>query len=187
MKQALHLYIPLLTLLLMLPGPARAQTRDPARSYSPPCLRAELEQIAFLEGSWDVISRKSVGEGQWQESRARATWKPILGGCALQEHWSGTLDGEPMEWVQLLAYDHRGARWQQVMLDWAHGNVITSEGHATAGGLVFSVPHMRKGRLLIDRTTIRAAGTDRVAWTLETSPDGGQSWVTFWTMVYTRR
>lgn len=187
MKQAPHAFIVMLTLLLG--GSVHAQDQQPAQDYTPPCLRPELEHIAFLEGNWDVVSRQRVDftEERWQESRAQATWRPILAGCALQEHWSGIVDGEPLEWIQLLAYDYRQEKWQQVMLDWAHGNVITAEGHFDEGKLIFSVPHMRKGKLLIDRTTIEAASADRVAWTVETSLDGGRSWVTFWRMIYSRQ
>lgn len=189
MKQTRQVLIITLPLLLFPAALVQAQNQEPSLNYRPPCLRAELEQIAFLEGNWDVRSRRRVRstEERWQEASAQATWTPILAGCALQEHWSGTVDGKPLEWIQLIAYDHRGEQWQQVQLDWAHGNVITSEGHVNEDRLIFSVPHMRKGKLLIDRTTIAPAGTDHIEWTVETSHDGGRTWVTFWKMIYTRR
>lgn len=189
MKQALRLHTAILALLFLFVGSVGAQNLEPTSDYTPPCLGPELEQIAFLEGNWDVVSRQRVNltEDRWEESRGQATWTPILAGCALQEHWSGIIDGQPLQWIQLLAYDHREGTWQQVMIDWAHGNVITAEGHYDEGSLIFTVPHMRKGKLLIDRTTIEAASADRVEWTMETSLDGGRTWVTFWRLHYSRR
>lgn len=74
-----------------------------------------------------------------------------------------------------------------VMIDWAHGNVITAEGHYDEGKLIFNTLHMGKGKLLIDRITIDAVGADRVEWTVKTSLDGGKTWVTFWTLRYSRQ
>lgn len=189
MKQDLRFHAAILALLLFFAGSVGAQDLQPTPDYTPPCLRSELDQIAFLEGNWDVVSRQRVNfaEDRWDESRAHATWTPILAGCAFQEHWSGIVDGQPLQWIQILAYDHREETWQQVMIDWAHGNLIMAEGHYDEGKLTFTVPHMRRGKLLIDRTTIEAASADRVEWTMETSQDGGQTWITFWTLRYSRQ
>lgn len=178
--------VPFLSLLLA--GYATAQEVEPWHVDAPPCMHPELERIAFLEGDWEVVSRQRVDftADRWEEARARATWTPILGGCVLQERWSGTLDGASLEWIQLVAYDHREDTWEQVMIDSAHGNVLKAEGHFDEDRLVFHVPHMRQGRLLIDRTTIEALSADRVDWKLETSLDGGRTWVTHWTMQYSR-
>lgn len=92
-----------------------------------------------------------------------------------------------MQWIQLLAYDYREETWEQVMIDWAHGNVITAEGHFEESRLLFNVPHLRSGKLLIDRTTIEATSADRVEWTMETSLDGGRTWAVFWTLHYSRK
>lgn len=177
------------SLLLLLAGSATAQELRPSHEDAPPCLHPELERVDFLEGDWDVVSRRRVDftADRWEEAKAQATWTPILGGCVLQERWSGVLGGAPLEWIQLLAYDHREDTWELVMIDSAHGNVLRSEGHFDEDRLVFHVPHMRQGRLLIDRTTIEALGTDRVDWKLETSLDGGRTWVTHWTMRYSRQ
>lgn len=177
------------SLLLLLAGSATAQELRPSHEDAPPCLQPELERVAFLEGDWDVVSRQRVDftADRWEEARAQATWTPILGGCVLQERWSGVLGGAPLEWIQLLAYDHREDTWELVMIDSVHGNVLRSEGHFDEDRLVFHVTHMRQGRLLIDRTTIAALATDRVDWKLETSLDGGRTWVTHWTMRYSRQ
>lgn len=60
MKQALRLHKAILALLLLFVGTASAQDLEPTPDYTPPCLRPELEHIAFLEGSWDVVSRQRV-------------------------------------------------------------------------------------------------------------------------------
>jgi hypothetical protein len=177
-----------LVLLLFSGGTVQAQQQEPDPDFTPACLHPALEQIAFLEGEWEIVSRQRVSfsEDRWEESRAHATWAPRLGGCALEEHWSGTLDGQPMQWIQILAYDHREETWEQVMIDWAHGNVTTAEGYIEEGKLIFNVPQMRRGRLLIDRTTVEAVDAGRVLWTIETSLDGGVTWVTFWTLSYSK-
>lgn len=132
--------IPFLSLLLA--GPATAQEVEPSHEDAPPCLHPELERIAFLEGDWDVVSRQSVDStaDRWEEARAQATWTPILGGCVLQERWSGAQDGAPLEWIQMIAYDHREDTWEQVMIDSAHGNVLKAEGRFDEGRLVFTSP-----------------------------------------------
>jgi hypothetical protein len=159
------------------------------QDFTPPCARPELNQITFLKGDWDVISEKkaSFEDDEWEKSKAVASWTPILNGCVLQEQWSGTLDGKPMEWIQLLAYNHRDQKWEQGMVDWGHGNLITSEGYYEEGKLVFTTPHIRRGKLLIDKIIIEKVSDNRVNWTIKTSLDGGETWNAFWKMRYTRK
>lgn len=167
---------------------AVAQNQPSMQDFTPPCVRPELDQIAFLEGEWEVVSEmKSSFEGdEWEESKAVASWTPILNGCALQEKWSGTLDRKPLERIQLLAYNHRDQKWEQGMVDWAHGNLITSDGYYEEGKLIFTTPHMREGKLLIDKIIIEKVSDSRVNWTIKTSLDGGETWTTFWKMRYTK-
>jgi len=175
--------------LILLAGSAAAQAQQLLQDFTPPCVRPELNQIAFLEGEWDVISEKraSFEDEEWEESKAVANWTPVLSGCVLQEHWSGTLDGKLMEWIQMLAYNQRDQKWEQGMVDWTHGNLITSEGYYKEGKLVFTTPHMRSGKLLIDKIIIEKVSDSRVNWTIKTSLDGGETWNTFWKMRYTRK
>lgn len=142
-----------------------------------------------MKGEWEVVSEKrpSFDKDEWEESKAVASWVPILDGCALQEQWSGILDGKPLEWMRILAYDHRDQKWEFAMVDWAHGNLITSEGYYEERGLTFATPHMRRGRLLIDRITVEELSDSRVNWIVETSLDGGKTWVAFWRMRYVRK
>lgn len=160
-----------------------------AQNATPPCSEEIREQIAFLEGAWRVSSRKltNFDEEEWETSNAEAFWSPLLGGCSFEERWSGVIDGKPLEWIQWIAYDPREEKWQQAMMDSAHGNIITADGQYADGVFVFHSPLMRRGRLLIDRATIEKLGPNQFRWTHETSLDGGESWVEFWSLTYTRQ
>lgn len=179
----------LLPLLFLFPLLCNGQDQSPSQENTPPCLQPEHENISFLIGDWDVVSRQRVNfsEDRWNESNGKASWSAILGGCALREEWSGKMDGQDMKWIQILTYNQREDKWEQVMIDWAHGNLITTDGYFEYGKLIFTAPQMRNGELLIDRTTFEKVNNNRFFLSMETSLDGGKSWITFWEMKYTKQ
>lgn len=189
MRRSFKFHMCIFIFLYVLAGSAAVQGQPSAQEFTPQCIKPELDQVDFLKGAWEVVSEKRVSfdEEKWEESKGTANWTWILDGCVLQERWSGTLDGKPLEWIQLFAYNHREQKWEQGMIDWAHGNLITSDGYYQEGKLVFTTPHMRRGKLLIDKTTIEKMTGDRVNWTIKTSLDGGETWHTFWKMRYIRK
>jgi hypothetical protein len=108
----------------------------------PDCLTTNHRQLAFLLGEWDVTARKKTSDedDSWTESKGTSSWKLSLGGCLYLEEWDGFIGKEPLEWIQILAYDSYNQRWQQGSIDTAHGNMITAEGSFEKGELIIFSP-----------------------------------------------
>lgn len=155
--------------------------RDPGR-----CLTAEHEKVAFLTGKWSVVSRQrvSLSTDEWVESQGEARWRPILGGCVMEESWTGVVGDNHVEWVQLVAFNSHTEAWERSFVDTGHGNLLRSEGYVDDGRLIFNHSQMRNGQLLIDRTTLEPVDSDSLQIILESSFDGGKSWTTLWTLHY---
>ncbi|MCX2679805.1 DUF1579 family protein [Galbibacter sp. EGI 63066] len=190
MKQQIQIFIAtMIFTITAFCASVQAQETVDLQGDNPPCLQAEHKTLGYLEGNWFVESKQRVDftGNQWEESVGKSIWTPIIGGCVFQEEWSGTIDGKELEWIQILSFDNREEKWELAMVDSAHGNLITSEGHREENKLVFYSPQMRKGKLLIDKTTFEKIDDNHFLWFLETSLDGGQSWLKFWEMKYSKQ
>lgn len=155
----------------------------------PPCIHEEHSNLSFLIGEWKVTSRKLASyEGEkWEESKGQSTWELELDGCLHIENWKGIIDNKPLRWTQWLVYDHRNKRWQQSMVDTSHGNLITSEGYFSEDKLILTVPTMRNGKLLIDKTTFSKLNDGSFEVVIQSSFDGGSTWKVFWKMYYQKK
>ena len=153
-----------------------------------PCLQSEHEKLQFLQGEWTVVSRKrtTFASDSWSKSTGKSEWTPVLGGCSFRETWSGRLDNKLLEWLQYITYNKRKDCWELTLIDSAHGNAITSEGYYQNNSFIFTSSQMREGKLLIDKIIIEQVDENNLRWRTETSLDGGESWIRFWEMDYTK-
>ena len=159
--------------------PLVSQSAPAAASALRACSRVEHRQFDFWIGDWDVARPDGRPAGT---NRIR----PIHGGCALLEEWSGTGGSTG---TSLNAYDAASGHWHQTWI----GN---------DGVLLQLVGGMKEGAMELSGVTTGANGTktlQRIRWTplggtpasvrqrWESSTDGGQTWTVVFDGMYRRR
>ncbi len=161
-----------LLLLLTAAGAARAQT--PA---APPCSAPEHRQFDFWIGDWEVHTPNGALAGT---NRIEA----ILGGCVLQESWSGT---RGMRGMSFNLYSAADRRWHQTWVD-SNGLLLAMSGGLEDGRMVLAGDTRQPdGRVVRNRITWRALEDGRVRQHWETSADSGRTWQDAFVGLYRRK
>src|SRR5205085_1675702 len=86
-------------------------------------LSEEHKELAKMVGTWEQHFRMRWDpNGPWQETTGTATKKLILGGRYIQEDSSFTMEGMPMQGMELLGYDKLTheyvSLWADTMTTW---------------------------------------------------------------------
>lgn len=171
---------PVLTgLMICFAGLGSAGGQDPR-----PCTKA-VEKLTFLEGAWRWTLRDlpTGADAEAKVKRGHASWGLEAGGCVLL----GRLQADGHEELRLISYDGRSREWQLAVVDSGHGNLFTMQGSELGAGLRFISPHLRRGRLLIDRLTVSPTTSGSIEWVVETSHDAGATWTRLAEESFTRR
>jgi hypothetical protein len=156
------------------PSPSPAATPSPAVTSAPTpapsaaCVGPQYRQFDFWLGEWDL-----VGNDGKKSSEDKVV--SILGGCAIQENWTGVKSGQGLS---LSAYDPATKHWHQTLMD-DSGAVLKLEGEFADGKMI----------LVGQRPSQKEKGvtiTHRIAWNLmpdhrvhqfwEASTTGGRTW-----------
>lgn len=82
------------------PPSTPAAVTSPAAIPSLPsavCKSAEHRQLDFWIGDWDLVIRVRKGPevNEWDEAKGRNRIQAILGGCAIEESFTGEGPGAP--------------------------------------------------------------------------------------------
>jgi tetratricopeptide (TPR) repeat protein len=141
-----------------------------------PCRKgADHRAFDFWIGTWDVfIGGTKVGTN-------RIT--PMADGCALLEDWNSPQQvGSSINY-----YDPQAKLWRQIFV-YDNGGVNDWTGGMTGGKMVFTTTAPATGgTTTLSRMTFTPLGADSVTQVIETSADGGRTWITPWNSVYVRR
>jgi hypothetical protein len=153
--------------------------QTPSSARPAPCPRPEHRQFDFWVGDWDVTGRNGNKAGV---NRIR----PIHGGCALQEEWTGT---SGFTGTSINAFDPSTAQWHQTWIG-SDGVLLRLDGG------------MKEGSMELTGTTLGSDGArtlQRIRWTplqggparvrqlWESSTDGGRTWSVVFDGTYTRK
>jgi hypothetical protein len=155
------------------------QSNGTAPSTSQPCEKAAARQFDFWLGEWDVYEANGKKAGENRISK-------ILGGCAIQENWSGT-DGTTGTSLNSYVVDQKN--WHQTWVD-NSGSLLQLDGELRDGKMVLAgvAPSRDKpGHMTRHRITWEpmARGNVRQLW--EASEDGGNAWRTVFDGTYVRK
>ncbi len=102
----------------------------------PPCLPIAESLLAPLEGAWTVEWTYRTAPGEFAKSMAQSRIEQDLYGCALIEHFEGTLRSLPFSAITLFSQKAEG-HFDRVRIDSEHGSFTQSEGHVAGDSLVF--------------------------------------------------
>lgn len=149
---------------------------------------AEIHQLDWFIGEWQVKSRIKTQEG-WAEDELESTIEPMLDGHALLEKFWGTLDGDPINAMSMRVYCPQNKRWEQAWLDTSGKTIGVFYGEYKDGQFigrnqksVLDPQSERYGREIFSNIT-----ENTFDWRYEASKDQGQSWTVIWELVYTRK
>ena len=156
-----------------------------------PCSSPEARAFDFWIGDWAIQQKILRPDGTWLKFEAKTSVSPILDGCAIIEHWEGTVQffwegmqaPEPMKGLSVRAYDPKTDRWY---IHWMDSRTPRFGGPYVGGfdenrGEFFREWETPQGKRL-GRITFSDITTDSVVWALAVSGDEGQTWSTLWIM-----
>ena len=150
------------------PSPSPAATPSLVPTISPSCSAPQYRQFDFWLGDWDFVGtdgKKSTEDRVVQ----------VLGGCALQETWTGVKSGQGLSFS---AYDPATKRWHQTLMD-DSGAVLKLEGEFVEGKMVLvgqRPSQKEKGVTITHRIVWTPLPDHRVKQYWELSTNGGRTW-----------
>jgi hypothetical protein len=166
-----------LQVLLPLAAPSfTAAQGSPPRAAS--CAAPEFRQFDFWIGEWEVRNPDGSKAGT---NRI----EPILGGCALQENWTGAGGGSGKSFS---LYDRTREVWHQTWVD-AQGNLLQLDGHFADNRMTLLSAAVRdsSGGTVIHRIVWVQTAPGRVRQLWESSRDGGTTWTVAFDGRYIKR
>ncbi len=99
-----------------------------AHSGEPKAPAVADKHLAYFVGSWDVVVKYKLGDGQEREGHSRCETQPILDGKFIRQEYQSKLMGQPLIIWQLLGYDSLQKKYVEFQLH-AHGpNTHTTHG-----------------------------------------------------------
>ena len=155
---------------------AAALASDPAPARPPACATPAHRAFDFWEGSWEVTAGGQLAGTNRIER--------ILGGCALQEHWTGAkgLRGTSLNW-----FDASGGAWRQLWIA-SDGSTLSLAGGLRGAEMVLEgVAPGPDGKPQAQRITWTPLGGGKVRQRWEASGDGGKTWKLVFDGLYARK
>jgi hypothetical protein len=131
---------------------------------APGCTAAAYHQFDFWVGDWDINGARNIIPSR-------------LGGCIVEENWTGSESGTSFN-----MYDPRSQRWTQVWID-TNGNTLFMQGGLQGNEMVLQGPRVNPGI----RITWTPLSGGRVRQFGQNSPDGGATWSTLYDLMYVPR
>lgn len=155
------------------------------------CHWPEAREFDFWIGDWTIQQQILGQDGAWLRFDAKSSISSALDGCAIIEHWQGTVQffwegmnaPEPMSGLSVRAYDPDTDRWYISGMDTRVPRL---------GGPYVGSFDENKGEFLrewetpqgkrLGRITFANITSDSVDWELAISSDEGNSWSPLWIM-----
>ncbi len=151
------------------PSSSPVVTTSPAApTMSASCTAPQYRQFDFWLGDWDLV-------GADGKKSAEDKVVQVLGGCALQENWTGVRSGQGLSFS---AYDPATRRWHQTLMD-DGGAVLKIEGEFADGKMILvgqRPSQKEKGITITHRIAWTPLPDHRVKQVWENSTNGGRTW-----------
>ncbi len=159
------------------------------------CHSPEARAFDFWLGDWRIEQKILRQDGTWLELDAKTSVSPALDGCALIEHWEGSVqffwEGmqsvEPMQGLSVRSYDPTARKWNIYWMDSRapQFGAPYSGNFAEGEGKFFREWETPNGKRM-GRITFSDIRPDRVHWELAVSSDEGRNWSILWIMDMSR-
>jgi hypothetical protein len=169
---------------------AMAIAQDEPEGEMPPMGPPEqMKEIAFLDGAWDVemewVDEKDPTK--WIKETAVCTYSDILGGCAKQMSFVGDMMGMPFQGLMIQSYDREKGEWQSAWIDNFEAKVTLFTGQREGDKITLSGESIWKGQKYLSRMSSFNHTEESFDWTMESSFDGGKTWILSGKAKYTKQ
>jgi hypothetical protein len=174
-------------LLLSLPLSAADSTKAgaPSMIMGAP---AEMKMIAAMAGTWDVAMKARMDPSQpWSETKGICVNTLVLDGCGLEQKFDGQTDEGPYRGMGMISFHLGLGKWQYTWLDNMFGAMGFYQGIFADGKLIVSGEDVMPGMTMWTRITTYNITDKKYDWTMESSMDGGKTWIVSGTAVYTKK
>ena len=150
---------------------------DIAMEANRPCTASECRQFDFWIGDWEVRTPQGQLAGTNRIEK-------ILGGCVLEENWTGASGVRGKSFNIFSAADRK---WHQTWVD-SNGLLLVLVGDWRDNKMELGgeVPQP-DGKVVVHRVTWKPMADGGVRQHWETSEDGGKSWSDVFVGLYRRR
>jgi hypothetical protein len=153
------------------PTVARSQPRRKGQE----CKQARFRELDFWIGDWKVVKLD-------HSESAKVTVAPILGGCALTEHWAamGGNDGRGLS-----TYNSATQKWEYF---WVAANGYTSfwTGRPGENAMRFTAAQPSPGAASLRKWSLTKLPDGRIEEQASFSKDNGMTWATQYTLYWER-
>jgi hypothetical protein len=150
------------------PFPTAAPSPAATPQINASCSAPQYRQFDFWLGQWDLV-------GTDGKKAAEDKVVQVLGGCALQENWTGAKSGQGLSFS---AYDPATRHWHQTLMD-DSGAVLKLEGEFADGKMILvgqRPSQKEKGVTITHRIAWNTLPDHRVKQYWEASTNGGRTW-----------
>jgi hypothetical protein len=149
----------------------------------------EMEQMAFMEGVWDVHMKYRMGpDAPWTEQTAVNTNTMILDGCVIKADFEGEMMDMAFRGISLISYNRIRGTWQTMWTDNMGMGMSMYDGGFEGDKIVFTGEDVMPGGVkALTRITSYNITDTSYDWLMEMSTDGGESWVESMQATYTKR
>ncbi|MGB5106888.1 MAG: DUF1579 family protein [Candidatus Zixiibacteriota bacterium] len=149
----------------------------------------EIKDLAWLVGTWDVVmkSKWDPTATEWTEEKGTATYSYVADSAALMMNYESTAMGMPFKGFMLQTYDRETKLWQSAWADNLGARISLLTGTKANGKTVLTGEDMMQGQKMTTRMTTFNETPTKFEWSMESSADGGKTFMTATTAVYTKR
>lgn len=150
----------------------------------------EIKKMAAeTVGNWDVVMKYKMdpSAADWMEAKGTAEFSTICDGAAVVMKFDSEMMGMPMHGVSTTVYDREAGEWVESWVDNMAARMSVYRGHMEGDMLITQGEDMMQGMKYLSRNTVFNRTPGRYEWKAEMSMDGGKTWMTWGTAVYTKK
>lgn len=174
-----------LAVLAGLAAPGFAQEGMPP--MGPP---EEIKKMAAeVVGDYDVVMKFKMDPttGEWSETKGAARMYTVCDGAAVVMEFKADMMGMPMNGMSTTVYDRETKEWVETWVDNIACRMSVYRGGYDGDTLVTQGEDIMQGMKYLARNTVHSKTATGWEWKAEMSTDGGATWMTWGTAVYTRK
>lgn len=182
----LMLVVAALCLTLMAIAIAQEKTESATPEMGAP---KEIKELSWLVGTWDVVMKTKWDPTatDWAEEKGTATYSYAVDSSAIMMHYLGMTMGMPFKGLMVQAFDRETKMWQSSWVDNFSARLVLYTGTRANGKTVLTGEDLMQGQNMTTRMTTFNETPTKFEWSMESSMDGGKTFMTAATAVYTKR
>jgi uncharacterized protein DUF1579 len=172
----------ILAFLVLFPVHGLRAARN-AQTRPNPCAEPEQREFDFWVGEWELTW---PGERAGETARGGNTIKRIMGGCVIEERFTGG-DSMHLRGMSVSTFVPRGGKWKQTWVD-NEGSYLDFVGDFKDGQMILSREGVAPdGARILQRMVWKNISPKELDWSWESSKDGGKNWQVLWPIHYKRK